>query len=83
MGRVDGEITSKSRNKNETCRISSADQGTKHDSDEMTSSEDSGCCKEYLMEEFNLLFLPKLTQAGIAEVNQWPKVTGFAMAHCP
>ena len=35
------------------------------------------------MEDFDLPFSPKLTEALLAEVNQWPKVTGFATTHYP
>ncbi|KAL3796129.1 hypothetical protein HJC23_000632, partial [Cyclotella cryptica] len=44
----------------------------KLDADEISGSQDSEYNKDYLMEDFDLPFSPKLTEAHLAEVNLWP-----------
>ena len=61
IGKDDREITCRSTTVIESWSISSTEVGSKHDSNEMTSSQDSEYCKDYFMEDFELPFSPKLT----------------------
>ena len=56
MGKMDGEILDKSVRENEIISLSLADDGQKHDSDEMIISEESRYCKGYQMEDLDLPF---------------------------
>ena len=56
VGKVDGEILDKSARHNEIISLSSAQDGSKHDSYEKSISKESGCYKDYHMEDFDLPF---------------------------
>ena len=69
IGKVDGEYLDKSAKENDEMSLSSSEDGSKHDCDRMSILEESGCCTDYQMEDFDLTVQLTLTGALLAEVS--------------